>query len=168
MRGPQFDQMRARLRKPRPKVPEVDPMHHARVDRMLRRDAPERRAVRLARLTQVPRRDFRVALASAATPSQARQTHARRAGQRRLSPRPSVRPLLHRVRHLLALLFLSSYGLQRLATHNRHFATLWQRVAPSFAALKMAHTQSDIAPSMPQYLRRHVLDCLQTESYDLL
>jgi len=55
-----------------------------------------------------------------------------------------------------------------LATHNRHFATLWQRVAPSFAALKMAHTQSDIAPSMPQYLRRHVLDCLQTESYDLL
>jgi len=39
-----------------------------------------------------------------------------------------LRPLLHRVRHLLALLFFASYGLQRLATHNRHFATLWQRV----------------------------------------
>ena len=168
MRRPQFDQMRARLRKPRPKVPAVDPMHQARIDHMLRRDAPERRAVRLARLTQVPRRNFRVALASAATPSQARQTHARRAGQRRLSPRPSIAPVAAPRQAPPCLVVLR---VLRPATARHAQSPLRHPLAaghPSFAALKMAHTKSDIAPPMLQYLRRYVLDYLQTESYDLL
>ena len=63
---------------------------HAQIDRLLRRGAPQWRAIRLVDLAEVQRRHLRVVPAPVAAPPPARQTHGCRAGQRRLSPRPSV------------------------------------------------------------------------------